>query len=83
MPLSNENFEGAIGVDIGSNGQFIVSNVNQLKFYDSKTFELMDILPISLLPSVTREPNEIVGLQTCQNGHYLAVISGKNLIMNE
>jgi hypothetical protein len=52
-------------------------------FYDSNTFELMDILPIGLLPSVTREPNEVIAIQKCQNEQYLAVISGKNLIMNE
>jgi len=31
----------------------------------------------------TREPNEVIAMTKCQNEQYLAVITGKNLIMNE
>jgi hypothetical protein len=33
------------------------------------------------MESVEREPNEILAIQKCQNEQYLAVITGKNLIM--
>ena len=40
-------------------------------------------MPIKLFPTETREPNEIISIQKCQNEEYLAVISGKNLIAGE
>jgi hypothetical protein len=40
-------------------------------------------LPVKLLKTETREPNEVIALSACQNEEYLGIISGKNLIMNE
>jgi hypothetical protein len=40
-------------------------------------------LDITLLESTEREPNEVLTIQTCQNEEYLAVLTGKNLIMQE
>ena len=41
------------------------------------------MMSIDLLPSTTREPNEVIGLQKSACEKYIAVISGKNLVMNE
>lgn len=40
-------------------------------------------MPISLLKADTREPNQIIAMAKSQDEEYLAVISGKILIMNE
>jgi hypothetical protein len=51
--------------------------------YDSDTFQEIAHVPITLLPSTTREPNEIICMTKSADEIYLAVISGKNLVMNE
>jgi len=64
---------------------FVVSNINLIKFYDSDTYQEIKscMITIPLLPSVSREPNEIISMQISQKEDFLAVISGKNLIMHE
>ena len=64
---------------------FIVSKVNLIKFYDIDTYVEMknSMITIPLLESQTREPNEIIGLAKDVNENYLAIISGKNLIMDQ
>ena len=69
---------------------FIIARVNEkreaeVQFYDSRTFKPRnDIsLPIELYESETREPNQIIAIESCQNEIYVAVITGKKLIMNE
>jgi hypothetical protein len=62
---------------------FLCSKVDKVVMYDSNTFQSFGELPITLLKTETREPNQVIAMQTCQNEQYLAIISGKNLIMNE
>ena len=64
---------------------FIVSKLNLIKFYDIDTCVEMKscMITIPLLESQTREPNEIIGMAKDVNENYLAVISGKNLIMDQ
>ena len=40
-------------------------------------------IKIPLLVSKEREPNQIISMQVSHDQNFLAVISGKNLIMNE
>jgi hypothetical protein len=54
-----------------------------VKIYDTDNYLECGELEIKLLVTETREPNEIISLQCCQSDEYLAIISGKNLIMNE
>ena len=42
----------------------------------------MDELPIKLLKADTREPPQIIAIQKNSNEEFIAVISGKLLIMN-
>ena len=51
--------------------------------FDSYTFKQCGEIPIQLLVSDTREPNEIIGIQKSKDENWLAIISGKNLILNE
>lgn len=59
------------------------TRVDEVLIYNSETYQPIDKLPIKLFPTETREPNEIISIQKCQNEEYLAVISGKNLIAGE
>ena len=63
----------------------MVSKIDEILFYDIYSFkEITDCrIKVDLLPSVTRERNEIISMcvSSCEN--YLAVITGKNLIMAE
>jgi hypothetical protein len=62
---------------------FLCSKVDKVCIYDSLTFKELGEIPITLLKTETREPNQVIAIQKCQNEQYLAIISGKNLIMNE
>jgi hypothetical protein len=64
---------------------FLVSRIAVIRFFDIDTFEeIHDCqITIPLLVSKEREPNEIISMQMSREEQMLAVISGKNLIMNE
>ena len=51
--------------------------------YDNETYAKVGNIPITLLISETREPNEVIGMQKSTDENWLAIISGKNLVMNE
>jgi len=51
--------------------------------FDTDTFQVCGEIPIKLLDSTTRERNEILGLQKSKDENWLAIISGKNLVMGE
>ena len=83
VPISNENLEGSLGVEINSMNSFLVSKIDKVTIHDSDTFEPVDTLPIQLLKADTREPNQVIAIQKSKDEQYLAIISGKILIMNE
>lgn len=62
---------------------FLVSKVDKVIMYDSITFQEVGNIPIKLLPTETREPNEIIAMTKSHDDQQIAIISGKNLIMNE
>ena len=51
--------------------------------YDNETYAKVGKISISLLVSETREPNEVIGMQKSTDEKWLAIISGKNLVMDE
>ena len=51
--------------------------------FDSETFNQCSEIPVKLLDSETREPNQVIGLQKSKCETFIAVVSGKNLVMNE
>jgi hypothetical protein len=83
VPVIEENLEGSIGLEFSSINVFLVSKIDKIVVYDSKKFSEIDTVPITLLESVTREPNEIICMQKSDNQEFLGCISGKNLIKNE
>ena len=50
--------------------------------FSNITLTQIGYLPIPLLDSETREPNQIIGLQKSEDENYIAVVSGKNLVMD-
>jgi hypothetical protein len=50
---------------------------------DNETYAEVGTLPISLLKTETREANMIIGIEKSVDDQWVAVISGKNLVMDE
>ena len=80
--VDNENMEGAFGVSLPTLHVFLVAKDNWIKIFDSNTFEQHGSVPIELLISETREPNEIIGICKSKNDRFIAAVTGKNLVMN-
>ena len=79
VPVIQENLEGSQGLEIKSLNIILVTNIKEIIIYDLNDYTVKGSIPIKLLDSTTREPNEIVSIQKCQNEEYFAVISGKKL----
>ena len=50
---------------------------------NSETYEEYEQFPIELIQSETREPSQVIAMQKSQDEEFVAVISGKILIMNQ
>jgi hypothetical protein len=77
------DFSGSKGIELRTMNTFLVTRINQVLMFDSHTMKQCGEIPIQLLDSDTREPNEVIGLQKSKCENWLAIISGKNLIRNE
>jgi hypothetical protein len=55
--VSNENFEGSIGLELKEMNKFLVTKVDKITMYDSSDFKEVGRIKIELLPTETREPN--------------------------
>jgi len=83
VPVSNENLEGSIGLELKSMNCYLVSKIDKVIIYNSNTFKEVGTIPIKLLKADTREPNQVIAIQSSPDEQYVAIISGKILIMNE
>jgi len=83
VPISTENLEGSIGLELSEMNAYLVSKIDRVAVYDAETFQAVDEIPITLLKADTREPNQVIAIQKSDDEEYLAIISGKILIMNE
>ena len=81
--VENKNLEGSKVMELTTINGFMVTTKSGVLLYDSNNFQKIGALDITLLESVEREPNEVLAIQKCQNEEYLAVLTGKNLIMQE
>lgn len=82
--MVEENLDGSKCLELEKHDMFICTNIDKVNMYDIDTFKWKSDLEINLLEDTeSREPNEIIALQKCQNEKYIAVISGKKLIGNE
>jgi hypothetical protein len=81
--LDSKSFEGSKALELKSMNVFLVTFIDKVLMYDSDTFQYCGEIPITLLKTETREPNEIIGIQKSEDEQFLAIISGKNLVMNQ
>lgn len=82
--MVNGNLEGSKCIELVRHDIFLSTDINKVNIYDIESFKYIDKLDIQLLEDTeSREPNEIIAIQKCQNDEYIAVISGKKLIGNE
>lgn len=81
--VNDNNFEGSKAIEMPSSSIILVSNVNEVLLFDNENYKEIGKLPISLLESETREPNQIIGIQKSKDEKMVAVVSGKNLVMDE
>ena len=65
----SENFSGCIGIPIESMNALCVSKIDEVKFYNLKTFEELkeSKLVIPLLKSESREPNQVIAMKISKN----------------
>ena len=57
MPISEENLEGSMGLELETMGTYLVTKIDQVIMYDSYNFKEVSKIPIALLKTETREPN--------------------------
>ena len=83
VQVNNINFEGSKAIEIPSMEIIVATNVDHLLMFENKSFKLVGKIPIPLMKTESREPNEIIGIQKSDDENFLGIISGKNLIMDE
>lgn len=81
--VSNEDLAGAMGIELLSMNVFLVAKLDKVKMFDCDSFKFIGDLPITLMITETREPNEVIGIVKSDCENFLAIITGKNLVMNE
>ena len=81
--INNENFEGSKTLEFPQSNLVLISMKDKVITYDNETYAKVGNIPITLLISETREPNEVIGMQKSTDENWLAIISGKNLVMDE
>ena len=62
VPVVNSNLEGSIGLELPNASTFLCTKVDRVLVYDSESFKPIGEIPIKLLKTETREPNEIIAL---------------------
>jgi hypothetical protein len=60
-----ENLEGAKALELKSMDVFLCSNIDKVVIYDSLSFQHVGDIPITLLKTETREPNQVIAIQKC------------------
>ena len=87
LNVIEDDLDGSRGLPIDSMNAFLVSKIDTVKFYSIDTFREIEECKIKIAlekaESNEREKNEIITMQISACQKMLAIISGKNLIMNE
>jgi hypothetical protein len=63
--------------------QILVTRVDKIFIINADSFKKVGEIPITLLKTETREPNQILAMAKSLDESYLAVVSGKNLVMKQ
>ena len=67
VPVVNDNLEGSIGLELPLQDAFLCTKVDRVIIYNSLSFKRIGEIPITLLKTETREPNEIIAMQASEN----------------
>lgn len=60
--INNKDMEGAFACLFDKYNCMLVAKIDEVFIFDSHSYQLKDKLPIKLLPTTAREPNEIIGM---------------------
>ena len=60
--VDEHDYSGSKGIEIPSSNLTLVSKKDKLMLLDSKTYNILGQVPIPLLQTDSREPNEIIGM---------------------
>ena len=83
VPVQRDNLEGAHAIDMPKSRTYLIAKVDKIRIYDSKNFEEVGQVHIPLLPSESREPNQIISITMSADEQLLACFSGRNLVMKQ
>lgn len=87
LNVIEDDLDGSRGLPVDSMNAFLVSKIDTVKFYSIDSFREIEECQIKIdldkAGSNEREKNEIITMQISACQKMLAIISGKNLIMNE
>lgn len=81
--INDTNLEGSKAIEITSHNLVVATNNDSLILLENKTYHEVGNIHIPMKKTNTREPYEIIGIQKSEDESLIAVISGKNLIMEE
>jgi len=81
--VHSEDYSGGMGIELLSMNVFLVAMLDKVCMFDCDTFKYIGDIPVKLLITETREPNEVIGIIKSDCENYLAIISGKNLVKDE
>ena len=81
--IDANNYEGSKSLELAKSNLVLISKIDRVITYDNETYEEVGNIPITLLKTETREPNEVIGMVASADEEMVAVISGKNLVMDE
>ena len=81
----DKNLDGSKGLSLETENMFMVSDRKVINFYHSGSYQEIEeqAIEIPLLKSKTREQAEILSMQLSHDDQFLAVVSGRNMIMDE
>jgi hypothetical protein len=81
--VNHTNFENALGMTIEGVNCFFVADDEQIYMFDDYSYQQVDQIDLDLPESNTREDIEIINMKASNDGQYVAVSVGKNMINGE
>jgi hypothetical protein len=60
--LDDSNYEGSKSLEIATSNLVLVSKIDEVVMYDNEYYTEVGKIPITLLKTESREPNEVIGM---------------------
>jgi len=81
--VNRENFENSIGINLVNSEGFIIARNGKILLFNDQTYLVKDKIDLKLGDSDTREPMEILSMNTSADNQYIGIFIGKQLIKDE